>query len=786
VLNRRGFARAAAGSALAVVLFTLALITRVGGAGYGTRAIDDLGTLAAAVLATGAAGFAARRRARSTRLAWTFMTAGMASWAAGELIWACYELGSRGSVPFPSPADIGYLLAVPLVVVSVLCFPSASGLMGRSRAALDGMVLVGSLLVISWASALGAVYRTGGDRVFSQVVGIAYPAGDIVIISVVLTILIHRRQAAKSPLFLVGAGMLCMGVADSAYEWLTATNTYHTGNPIDALWVAAYLLIGLAALRPESDAVEPRQSKRTVTLLQVMVPYFLAAGAFAVIVTKEARTGDIGLFLFCSGTVLAVLVSARQLLTLVDNRALTEELSDKVAELGSRERQLEHLALHDPLTNLANRKLFQDRLEHALAKRIRVPSPLGVLFIDLDDFKTINDSLGHDAGDQLLISVAERLRAVTRTGDTAARLGGDEFGVLIDDESCDIVQAGALAARILEALRARFFLAGREVSVRASIGVVLSEAGQEPWEMLLRNADVAMYAAKANGKGSYEVFAPHMARLASDRLDLREALDEAIDGDQLEVHYQPIVELATGRVLGVEALARWNHPDRGEVAPAVFIPLAEETGRIVELGRMVLERACRDGARWTASAAGVAAVVSVNLSAVQLSDRGLLEDVKRALTKSGLPPSSLTLEITESVLMRDTERTLNRLTALRALGVKLAIDDFGTGYSALSYLPRFPVDVIKIDRAFVKDICDEPLGSTLARTIVELSRRLSLDTIAEGVETRAQAEALHAIGCVGAQGWWFAAAAPLADLPRPGAVVAAPVRRQADAWASEA
>jgi EAL domain-containing protein (putative c-di-GMP-specific phosphodiesterase class I) len=262
-----------------------------------------------------------------------------------------------------------------------------------------------------------------------------------------------------------------------------------------------------------------------------------------------------------------------------------------------------------------------------------------------------------------------------------------------------------------------------------------------------------------------------MGRAASDRLDLKEALDLAIERGELEVYYQPIVELRTGRVEGIEALARWHHPERGEIPPAVFIPLAEETGRIVELGRWVLEQACHEGASWLTRGDGSPMKVSVNLSAVQLQDRGLVEDVKQALKRSGLPPSNLMLEITESVLMRDTDRTLRRLSALRALGVKLAIDDFGTGYSSLSYLPLFPVDVLKIDRAFVKDICNEPLGSTLARTIVELSRRLSLETIAEGVEDASQAEALIAIGCAGAQGWWFAHAQPPSESPAPGSVL---------------
>ncbi|HWW52439.1 MAG TPA: diguanylate cyclase, partial [Acidimicrobiales bacterium] len=614
MVAHRSFTRVSIVAGMAVALFTIVILAKVGGEAT-TKAVDDLGTLGAASLATVAATVAAVRRDRSSRLGWSLMAAGMASWAIAELIWACYELGSRGSVPFPSYDDIFYLLAVPLVVASVMAFPTSRGLVARTRSALDGAVLACSLLAISWSTALSAVYRSGSGSVLSQAVGIAYPAGDVVILTAVLAVLVRRRRPSRSPLALVGAGMVCMAVADSGYEWMTATNTYKTGNPIDALWVAAYLLIGLAALRPvpvqDTDEVEARAG---ASLLQLVVPYLLAAGAFTVLVVKEFTTGTTGPFLFGAGAVLVALVVSRQLLTLLDNRRLTEDLQANLVELSRREYQLEHMAFHDTLTNLANRKLFQDRLEHALAKRARRPGALGILFLDLDDFKTVNDSLGHEAGDRLLVAVAERLRAVARDGDTTARLGGDEFAVLIDDETCDLLKMGALAGRLLDSLRARFFLAGRDVSMGGSVGVVLSETGLESGEELMRKADVAMYAAKARGKGCYEMFVPDMGRVAADRLDLRGALDVAMERGEFEVYYQPIVELRTGRVEGIEALARWHHPERGDIPPAVFIPMAEETGRIVELGRWVLDQACQEGARWLARGDGSPMKVSVNLS----------------------------------------------------------------------------------------------------------------------------------------------------------------------------
>ncbi len=770
-MSGRTFVRASAVAGAFVFLFALALVVKPGGE-HGTRAIDDIGTLLAALAATGGAGFAFFRGSREHRATWLLLTLGLASWSAGEFIWACYELGSRGSVPFPSAADIGYLLAVPFVAGAVLVWPSGGGVVSRTRALLDGMVLAGSLLVVSWETVLGAVYRSGSDSLLSQVISLAYPLGDIVIVSVVVGTLIRTRRRPSSVLVLLASGMVAMAVADSVYAWLTATNRYSTGNQIDTLWVLAYALMGLAAIRRPNRVLHTTPpDSRSVRVAQIAVPYAFASVALTMVVGWELFVGHIGPFLFWAGAGLTGVIMTRQLLTLLDNRSLTGELQQKVEQLGARERDLARLAFHDPLTNLANRQLFRDRLEHALHIRARRPAPLGVLFLDLDDFKTVNDSLGHNCGDQLLIAVAERLRAVTRDEDTAARLGGDEFGILVEDERTDSSSLEAMAARLLDAMRARFFLDGREVTVRMSIGVVLSADGSEDADELLRHADLAMYAAKARGKGTHVLFVPRMAEAAVERLDLRQALDDALDQDLIRVRYQPIVDLASGRICGVEALARWRDEIRGDIPPSVFVPLAEETGRIVELGRSILTRACRDGETWQAQAGSQEFILSVNLSAAQLSDANLVDDVRTALRQSGLKPERLMLEITESVLVRDTERALLRLRALRGLGVRLAIDDFGTGYSSLSYLPRLPVDVIKIDRTFVKDITIGPDGSTLAHTIIELCQRLSLDTIAEGVEHVAQADCLRAIGCRAAQGWLYAPALPPSEVPAPGTVL---------------
>jgi diguanylate cyclase (GGDEF)-like protein len=415
-----------------------------------------------------------------------------------------------------------------------------------------------------------------------------------------------------------------------------------------------------------------------------------------------------------------------------------------------------HQALHDALTGLPNRALFTDRLQHALTQGRRRGTACGVIFLDLDRFKTVNDSLGHAAGDELLVAVARRIDESLRSADTAARLGGDEFAVLLEDLG-GVEEAVLVAERIGAALAAPVVVQGREVFVKASVGIAVGRAGASE---LLRQADVAMYRAKAEGKGRARVYEESMQAEVVERLELEGELLRAIERDEIDVYYQPVIALDGRTLAGFEALARWTHPSRGLVPPPLFIPLAEENGSIVALGRQILRTACRQAARWLEdfpSATGDPRIMSVNLSGRQLEDPNIVADVAGALADSGLPPSALVLEITETVLMHDTEATIARLSALKALGVRLAVDDFGTGYSSLRYLRRFPIDILKMAKPFVDglDAGDEE-GRALARAIVELARSLKLACIAEGIEAGAQATVLHELGCGLGQGYHFA------------------------------
>jgi diguanylate cyclase (GGDEF)-like protein/PAS domain S-box-containing protein len=426
------------------------------------------------------------------------------------------------------------------------------------------------------------------------------------------------------------------------------------------------------------------------------------------------------------------------------------------------EAELAHQAFHDSLTGLANQALFRDRVDHALARLSRSRGHLAVLFLDLDNFKHVNDSLGHTSGDLLLGSVTARLLGSVRPADTAARMGGDEFAVLLEDlaDPADAVEA---AERIIAALQDPFLIEGNEVVATASIGVAHAGSGITG-EQLLANADLAMYTAKGRGKGRCEVFESEMHTAAVERLQIEADLRRAQARGELVVHYQPIVELASGRTTGVEALVRWQHPTRGLLGPGAFIPLAEENGVIDEIGRWVLTEACRQVQQWRVEYEDTVLSASVNLSPRQLLDSGLDATVAAVLQETGLPASALTLEITETAMMRDTEAAIRNLAALKALGVKLAVDDFGTGYSSLAHLQRFPIDVLKIDRSFVSTIESGPEASSLARAIVRLAQTLHLIAIAEGVETAEQQETLRALGCHLAQGYYLARPLPADQL----------------------
>jgi diguanylate cyclase (GGDEF)-like protein len=426
--------------------------------------------------------------------------------------------------------------------------------------------------------------------------------------------------------------------------------------------------------------------------------------------------------------------------------ATAELLKQERAALASANQNAEtirHQAEHDSLTGLPNRSLFAQRVDLAL----RTGADPVVMFIDLDDFKRVNDSLGHAAGDALLVEVARRLRGSVRNSDTPARLGGDEFAILVEDGGVDT--AIRLAQRIIEALADPVDTGGTQVLTRGSVGIAVAGTARNRTD-LLRKADLAMYAAKNRGKGQFAVFDESMHDPVRGRVDLEVDLRRALDNDEIHLHYQPVVDLDSGAIAGAEALVRWTHPTRGILPPSAFLPVAEASGLILPLGRRVLDEACAQAVRWTVERPGVDFVVSVNLSALQLRQPGVVDEVRSAVERAGLPPAALMLEITETALVHDDDLVAARVSGLRALGVGVALDDFGTGYSSLSHLQRFKVDQLKVDRSFVA------ADDGVCEAVLRFGQMLDLETVAEGIETAEQARRVRDFGCRYGQGYWFA------------------------------
>jgi diguanylate cyclase (GGDEF)-like protein/PAS domain S-box-containing protein len=516
------------------------------------------------------------------------------------------------------------------------------------------------------------------------------------------------------------------------------TVTYQSESMLPVFGYPAAKVVGV----PMTGIFDERSGKRFLAALRELAPH---RGAFRRL-ELDVRHAD-GRWCHAELTMTNLLEDANVKGLVLNTRDVSERkaLQDRLV----------HEASHDSLTSLANRALFRDRVEADLRKNEEQEARLTILFLDLDGFKEVNDSLGHATGDMLLMQVAERLRSCVRPVDTVARLGGDEFAILLADKSAER-DGSIVAERVIESLRPPFRVAGRELYIGASIGIAATDQDVSDADHLLRNADLAMYRAKASGQSGFERYDPRFHAALVERRQLEADFREALSTGGLELHYQPSLSLRDGRISGVEALARWKHHERGYVSPGEFVPLAEHTGLVCELGRWVLHEACRCLVEWTERIpARSDLTVSVNISGRHLQELSLIDDVREALAVTGLPPSRLVLEITESVLMVNTEECIDLLGRLHELGIGLAIDDFGTGYSSLAYLDRFPADVIKIDRSFVERLGGSESDTELLNAVVRLAHTLGKVTVAEGVETEAQARALRLMGCELAQGFLF-------------------------------
>ena len=707
--------------------------------------VGDAFFFPAGLAAIWAAWRASRRCAGWRRLqtAWRLLALASLAYLGGNIAQTLYELAGRR--PYPSAADVFYVIFYPLMLAGILWFPRARRTRAESvRLALDAIVVaIAGAAVVGYAvfGPSAAAPASGLQTAFS----IAYPVGDLIVIVGLVSMLRHAVPSARGALRLVTAGLLFFVVADVVYAYVTLHSSYQGGDPVDTLWMVAIACLALAgAAQGRVDAPE-RAPVVATGIGDVWVLYGAAGIGFAVLlVSQHGDSFFPDMVMDIGAVVLALLLAARQLLA----------QRDLIRSQG----QLRHHALHDALTGLPNRALVFDRAEQMLARARREPSSPAALFIDIDGFKDVNDTLGHASGDAVLKAVAARLSSLVRACDTVGRLSGDEFVVLLDSPTVS-VSPELVAERILDVVSRPIGLhrtEERSVSITVSIGVAVGQ--MDTVEELLQDADIALLEAKQAGKNRYSVFEATMQAITQDRVALETDIREALDGQQFFLLYQPTFDLSREAMTGVEALIRWRHPTRGVLRPGLFVPIAEQNGLIVPIGRWVLETACAQAAEWQRH--GRRFGVAVNVSARQLESDDFVDAVRSALGASALEPSALTLEITETTLMRDAEAAAVRLHALKTLGVRLAIDDFGTGYSSLAYLRQFPVDAIKIDRSFVSGIAASTASTALVHTLVQLGQTLGLETVGEGIENRVQLQTLQRAHCDLGQGFLFARPVP--------------------------
>jgi diguanylate cyclase len=737
-MSRRG--RAALGCGLLIAMFILELAVEPGGDEL-ARKVDDAFQLLAAASAAAAAAWRAGQETARLRLSWLLIAGGAASWAGGQTIWTYYELVLERPVPFPSAADFGFLLLPVLAIAGVLVRPSRAFLgRGRWRICLDATLVVTSLFTVSWGTALGQVYRGGAGSLVARTVALAYPAGDLALLAIVVTVLSYAHAGRRLGVICIGSGLAALAIADSGFAYLTAVGRYETGDLVDAAWVTGFVILGFAAYVDRADEWDTTQRHTPYTT--TLMPYAPAIVGIGFAMWELAGGGP-DRPLGVSTALLVVVLLVRQIVVVLDN-----------GELAGR---MEHQAFHDVLTGVANRALFNDRLRHALELRRRDGRQVAVLLIDLDDFKVVNDTLGHTAGDELLTKVAARLQAAARAGDTVARLGGDEFAILMEDRG----SARDLARRVLEELRRPIRLAGRVTPLSGSIGIAAIDeaAGDVSATDVLHQADLALYAAKRTGKGTAQMYSAEMVTLNPRQIDLREALLADITRQALDVAVQPIYR-STGELYAVEALARWSHAGAA-IPPATFLPMARELDCVPAIDELVLRKAV------AAVAAFDGVTVTVNVDGRTLGSSGYAQQITETLGEHNFSPSRLVIEVLELGQIERDEIALKTLHQLRQLGVRVAVDDFGVGYATLARLRALRPDILKIDRSLVVGSDTDEVAALLLGSAVRLGQLIGAQVVAEGIETESELNAALGAGCDAVQGMLLGPPAPpdtLADL----------------------
>jgi diguanylate cyclase len=707
-------------------------------AGVAQAVILCVVNLTAAVFA-----FRVASRARGLdRTVWLGLAVGQTLCSLANVPYYAYPLITGSRLPFPTVVDALFLAMYPAYGVALWALAKQRREVKVEGGLVDALIVLVGGGSVMWAFALAPAIQTEGLSLLARVVATLYPVMDLAVFAVLARLLVGSWE--NGAFRLVVASFTALLLSDLVYQKMLADGTYHFGGPTDGLWMLSYLLIAVAAVHPSARSFAPGTES---------APEPMTGGRLAFL-AASALVGPILLATGQDTPVVAFTSVATVLLVVTRMATLNRRLGAARLVVEHKTEELRHRALHDSLTGLPNRTLVIDRADQLLARARRTGAATAALYLDIDGFKAVNDSFGHGAGDELLRIVAARLSEAVRESDTVGRLGGDEFVVLADDFKLD---AGPelLAERLCQVLAQPVSLseaAGHTVTVTASIGIALGQHNTP--DDLFRDADYALYEAKRGGGNRAAVFESRLQTVVQERLTLQMDLSEALDGGQLFLVYQPTFDLQTLRVTGVEALIRWLHPTRGVISPGEFIPIAEESGLIAGIGHWVLDEACRQAVKWHRSGHRIG--VSVNVSACQLEDPGLALAVEAAIRRSEIDPALLTLEITETALMRDVQAAIERLRELKALGVRLAIDDFGTGYSSLAYVHAFPVDILKIDRSFISSMTESDTSRAIVHTLMQLGEALKVVTLAEGIETPDQLRRLQREGCEHGQGFLLA------------------------------
>lgn len=716
--------------------------------------IDDFVLSAFSLMAAVFSALAARASVGRMRKAWTAMAVGCGGWVVGELIWTYYE-GVVHQNPFPSLADAAFLLFPVGACAALLLFPDDYSNLSLGRVFLDGLIVAGSLFVVSWVTVLGRLSEASDPDRLDFVVSLAYPVTDVVVLTVAAMMLIKAHTRHRTILALLTAGMAFIAVADSAYVYVGVVGKYVSGTTIDIGWATGFLLITVAAAAGRTQGPTGDDSDRLPGWASIWLPYAPLLLAALVAAAEPPRALSSGPILLIA-ILLVAAVMGRQFLAVTENRQLLEKLAVQ--------------ARRDPLTGLANRTLLYERFEHAMRLRERDKVAVGVMSLDLNDFKLVNDTFGHHAGDELLVLVAARLAKSIRGTDTVARLGGDEFVILVEGEP-DAVHV--LADRVVAAFDEPFMVDGHELVILPSVGVATADSDEPDLSVdeLLRRSDVAMYASKRSRSRGAQTYnpqmrafqvdddGPHRARArtslisGANQLELLGQLRRAIARSELDLVYQPQIDLRTSQIVAAEALVRWNHHTRGPLRADEFLPLVRRYGLMGALNEFVVNRALDDTKLWHAESVGVP--VGVNLFAPPLANLEFPDAVEQALADRGLGATALIVEITEHLLLDNLEPMQTVLDRLRRTGVRIALDDFGSGYSAVSQLRDLPIDQVKLDRDFIAPINQDQRSADLVHAVVDFAHALKLTIVAEGVEDAETEASLRSYGCDLAQGYFY-------------------------------